>query len=121
MKTLVVYATKYGSSKKAAEILGRCLNGDVEVVRAENATSPAGSDLVVLVGPIYGDAPLDSLMEYVHKYTEELENIPKAFLLLALDPTGVAFRGELHGGILYSKPLLDAFEVPPFYGKVVGG
>ncbi|QDA31375.1 hypothetical protein FH039_06850 [Thermococcus indicus] len=120
LKALVVYATRYGSSKRAAEIVGKTLGEGTEIVNVEKFPSPESYDLVVFVAPIYGDGPLKPMMEYIERYKEKLEEVPKAFLLLALDTSGVVFRGELHGGILYSKPLVEAFEVPPFTASSLG-
>jgi len=74
-----------------------------------------------MAAPVYRDGPHWDLMEWVEKRMEELEEVPKAFFLVAMHLAGSVFMGKLHGGIAYAQPLIEAFEVPPFYGTLIGG
>jgi len=124
LKAVIVYATRYGTTARVAGMVAEELGRrGVEAVVEEAAGSPdpRGFDLVVLGAPVYRDGPCRGIMEYVEAWREELEELPKAFFLVALHTTGSVFMGRLHGGIAYAQPLLDAFEAPPFYGTLIGG
>jgi flavodoxin len=65
IKTGIVYATKTKHSKKLAEAIGSALN-----IKAENITSQPNlldTDLLFLVGGIYGGESMPELLEYVRK------------------------------------------------------
>ncbi len=124
LRILIVYTTRYGTTEKAAELAKRLFeerNQEAEVVHVKDDPSPANYDLVVMGAPVYRDGPHWDLMEWVEKHKEELEDVPKAFFLVAMHLAGSVFMGKLHGGIAYAQPLIEAFEVPPFYGTLIGG
>ena len=121
---LIVYTTRYGTAEKAAELAKRLFeerNQEVEVAHVKDDPSPANYDLVVMGAPVYRDGPHWDLMEWVERHKGELEDVPKAFFLVAMHLAGSVFMGKLHGGIAYAQPLIEAFEVPPFYGTLIGG
>jgi len=124
LRILIVYTTRYGTTKKAVELTKRLFEGrggDVKVKRTEENPSPANYDLVIMAAPVYRDGPHWDIMEWVEAHKGELEDVPKAFFLVAMHLAGSVFMGKLHGGIAYSQPLIDAFEIPPFYGTLIGG
>lgn len=54
MKTLIVYATKYGCTKGCAEILKSYLNGEVNIVSAKtNKINLAEYDAILIGGSVY--------------------------------------------------------------------
>ncbi len=124
MKILIVYNTRYGTTEKAVTLAGeffKRMGHEIEVKRVKENPSPANHDLVVMAAPVYRDGPHWDLMGWVEKHRRELEEVPKAFFLVAMHLAGSVFMGKLHGGIAYSQPLINAFEVPPFYGTLIGG
>ncbi len=66
IKTSIVYATKTKHSKKLAEAIGTALN-----IKADNITSHHNlldnTDLLFIVGGIYGGESMPELLEYVRK------------------------------------------------------
>jgi len=124
VRVLIVYTTRYGSTEKAVKLTASLLGErghEVDVKRVEDDPTPKGYDLVVMAAPVYRDGPHWNLMGWVEKHKEELEEVPKAFFLVAMHLAGSVFMGKLHGGIAYAQPLIEAFEVPPFYGTLIGG
>jgi len=124
LRILIVYTTRYGTTEKAVGLAKKLFeerNHDVEVAHVEENPSAVNYDLVVLAAPVYRDGPHWDLMEWVEKHREELEDVPKAFFLVAMHLAGSVFMGKLHGGIAYAQPLIEAFEIPPFYGTLIGG
>lgn len=54
MKTLIVYATKYGCTKRCAEILKSYLNGEVNIISAKaDKINLAEYDAVLIGGSVY--------------------------------------------------------------------
>lgn len=124
MNVLIVYTTRYGTTERAAGLAKKLLEErghSVDLRRVEENPSPSGYELVILGAPVYRDGPHWELMEWIGKHRGELEDVPKAFFLVAMHLAGSVFMGKLHGGIAYAKPLIDAFEAPPFYGTLIGG
>ncbi|MDV3103894.1 flavodoxin domain-containing protein [Thermococcus waiotapuensis] len=124
MRILIVYTTRYGMTERASELVKMLFEDrghKVDVSRVEEDPSPSGYDLVIMGAPVYRDGPHWGLMEWIKRHRGELEEVPKVFFLVAMHLAGSAFMGKLHGGIAYAQSLLDAFEVPPFYGTLIGG
>ncbi|WP_297465026.1 flavodoxin domain-containing protein [Thermococcus sp.] len=124
MRILIVYTTRYRTTEKAVGLVKKLFeerNHEVEVAHVKDDPSPTNYDLIILSAPVYRDGPHWDLMEWVEKHREELEDVPKAFFLVAMHLAGSVFMGKLHGGIAYAQPLIEAFEVPPFYGTLIGG
>lgn len=55
MNTLIVYASKYGTTEECAQLLGEALDGDVKLLNLSKnqASDLADFDSVVIGGPIY--------------------------------------------------------------------
>jgi len=124
LRILIVYTTRYRTTEKAVGLVKKLFeerNHEVEVAHVKDDPSPTNYDLIILSAPVYRDGPHWDLMGWVEKHREELEDVPKAFFLVAMHLAGSVFMGKLHGGIAYAQPLIEAFEVPPFYGTLIGG
>jgi len=124
LRILIVYTTRYGTTERVAKLVRALLEEEhhtADVFRVESNPSPANYDLVILGAPVYRDGPHWDMMGWIEEHREKLENVPKAFFLVAMHLAGSVFMGKLHGGIAYAQPLIGAFEVPPFYGTLIGG
>jgi len=124
LRILIVYTTRYGTTERAVKLAKKLFEEEghkVEVRKVKENPSPRGYDLVVMSAPVYRDGPHWDLTDWISEHRDELEDVPKAFFLVAMHLAGSVFMGKLHGGIAYSQPLIEAFEVPPFYGTLIGG
>jgi len=124
LRILIVYTTRYGTTEKTAKLAKRLFEREGHTVEVKNVKGnplPTNYDLVILSAPVYRDGPHWELMDWIENHREELEEVPKAFFLVAMHLAGSVFMGKLHGGIAYAQPLVEAFEVPPFYGTLIGG
>lgn len=67
MKTAIIYATKYGSVRKAAELLRGKLNGESLLVDVANGPVPSldGCDTVILGGSVYIGRIQKKLSSYI--------------------------------------------------------
>lgn len=73
MRTLIVYATKYGCTKKCAEMLKMHLSGDVTIVSVKsNGIDIASYDAVVIGGSIYMMKIQSEITRFCKRYKKEL-------------------------------------------------
>ncbi len=74
MKTLIIYATKYGCTKKATDLLKSKLNGDSFAVNIMEANVPKLKeyDTVVLGGSVYKARVQKQLSDFMNRNIEEL-------------------------------------------------
>ena len=68
MKT-VVYDSWYGNTAKIAEVIGRKLGEDTQVLRAEDATAYDLSDLEILIvgSPTHGGMPTPAIQNFLER------------------------------------------------------
>ncbi len=76
MKTLIIYATEHGSTKKCAEILLEKLTGQVDLYNVKDKKSPELSqyDNVIIGGSIYMGRIQKELSEFTAKNLNVLKN-----------------------------------------------
>ena len=74
MNTLVLYATKYGATAKAAQLLAQKLPGDVTLVDLGKSTAPDldAFDNVVIGSAVYVGKILDPVKNYLETHAESL-------------------------------------------------
>ena len=121
MKTLIVCASKYGSTFEIGRWLTERLGGDSLVDRAESMPHPADTDLVILGSGIYRHHVLPSLEEYVNRFKDELKGKKTVVFGVAMDTTGVFGRGKVHGGWDCILPLISSLPKPPIHAGLLGG
>lgn len=96
-KTLITYATRYGSTKETAESIGDVLTQkgiSVEVTACKEVKSLAGYQAVVVGAPLYAGSLLSDGVKFLKRFQTDLEKIPAAlFVLGPLDGT----PQEMHG------------------------
>lgn len=98
---LVAYATRYGSTREAAEAVGRALreNGSrVDVQPVERVTDLSGYAAVVFGTPYYFGKMLKAGVAFLERHRDDLETLPVALFALgpitaAEDPAGA--RGQM--------------------------
>ena len=82
MKILIIYATKNGVSKIAAERLSEQLSSSNEISLYDindNPPAPNTFDVVVLGGSVRMTRINKKLKKYIKKYLNEISNMPSAF------------------------------------------
>ena len=75
MKTLIIYATKYGCTKKAVDLLKSKLHRNVLAINImhDKIAEMKEFDTVILGGPIYKGRIQKQLFNYMPKHLEELK------------------------------------------------
>lgn len=88
MKTLVLYATKYGSSREAAKMIADALGGaELHDLRI-GAPVLDGYDEVILGGPVYIGHMLKPVRSYMDAHSAELLRIKLGLFICSGNPEG---------------------------------
>lgn len=116
---LVVYATKYGSTREYAEALARSLG--VPAVPAEDARQSQVSTAVYLAlgSPIYGPSVLPAIKHFISKFKDILSEKPVAAFVVCGDTLWIQKAGE--GGHANLEKLVSLLPVDPVACAVFGG
>ena len=74
MKTLIAYATKYGTTETCAKLLASFLTDEVDLVNLSKGekADPALYDAVVVGGSIYAGQLRHEVKSFCHKYKKDL-------------------------------------------------
>lgn len=115
MSMLIVYGSKYGATKAAAEKLAETLGGDVQLYNLEEkgAASLAGFDTVVVSGPIYAGMLRKSVKRFCQKHEQELLGKKLGLFLCCASPPEEAARYFEEN---FPKGLLQAAAVTGMFG-----
>lgn len=123
MKTLIVCASRYGSTLEIARWISERLPWEtVEVYPVENAPNPDEFELIFLGGGVYTEKITKEIVEYAKKNFEVLKDKKVVLFAVCLDTKGFYLRGNFYGGWRYLEPLLEVFKShPPLYAGVLSG
>lgn len=86
MKTLIMYATKYGCSEKCAKLLSEKILGEVDLVNITNNNTPDLSlyEKVIIGGPIYMGVMNSNITEYCNNNLDSLKNKKLALFVCSM-------------------------------------
>jgi len=121
MKALIVYGSKYGSTKVISEWIAERLNFDTVIKDAKDAPSPGDFDLVLLGSAIYEGSFMPEVSNYIDKHMDTLEEKKKVIFGVCLDTEGVFVKGKVHGGWKYIMPIIKKFKNPPLHAGLLHG
>ena len=121
MKTLIVCASRYGSSNVIGEWIAERLAFQCEVCSFTDAPPPGGFDLVILGGGIYEDGFLPGFVEYIKQHIQILNQKKTAVFAVCMDATGVYVGGRVTGGWNYIMPVIALFDNPPLHAGILHG
>ncbi len=86
MKILIAYRSRYGCTRRYAELLAGKLAGEVTVadLRREGRLSPASFDLVLLGSPIYAGAVPAGVTRFCQRHRAALLRVPVGLFICCL-------------------------------------
>lgn len=86
MKTLIVYATKYGCSEKCAKLLSEKILGEADLVNITKNSTPDLSlyEKVIIGGPIYMGVMNSNITEYCNNNLDSLKNKKLALFVCSM-------------------------------------
>jgi menaquinone-dependent protoporphyrinogen IX oxidase len=121
MKTLIVYSSKYGSTKVIAGWIAERLGFDCMIINAKDAPAPVDFDLVILGSGIYEGSPMPELNAYIDRHIKVLEGKNKVVFGVCLDTKGIFVKGKIRGGWKYIMCIIKRFKNPPFHAGLLHG
>lgn len=102
MKTLIVYATKYGAAREIAERLKARMEGAVVAQLGGGAPGPEGYDCVIIGSSVYAGQLRKEAREYVALHAAALKTTRLGLFVSGLSPEGI--EGYLSGN--YDKDVV---------------
>lgn len=89
MKTLIVYATKYGCTKKCAEILKSFLDGEVEILSAKSYKIDLTQyDVILIGGSVYMGKIRKEIIQFYKSNKKQLMNKKLGVFVCCYTPNG---------------------------------
>lgn len=86
MKTLIAFASKYGTTEKCANLLKEKLDGDVDVVNLNDSRpSVSDYDAVIIGGPVYMGKLNSKVSSYCVNNLPNLVDKKKGFFICHMD------------------------------------
>lgn len=117
MKTLIAYASKHGTTKKAVEKLAEELTGDVVVLnledRAASKTSIEDFNRIIIGGSIYIGKIQKSVRKFSETNLEKLLNVEKLGLFICCGSEDKDMEQLLNS---FSDKLIEKAEVKGYFG-----
>jgi menaquinone-dependent protoporphyrinogen IX oxidase len=116
---LVLYASRYGSTREYAEALARELRCPAADVAAPPPAGWERSAFLVLGSPIYGASVLPAMEEFCREQQERLTGVPLAAFVVCGDTVWIPRAGE--GGHANLEKLTRLLPRAPFASAVLPG
>jgi menaquinone-dependent protoporphyrinogen IX oxidase len=119
IRDMVIYATKYGSTREYAALIARKLG--TEPLSASEAPFEAvsGADFIVLGSPIYAYSVLPEMEQFLEKNRDILVGKPLAAFVVCGDTSWNPRAGE--GGDRNLEKLTRFLPAEPFAVAILGG
>lgn len=113
MRTIILYSSKHGATREAAELLAQHLPADTVVAPITDAPDIAVFDCVVLGSAIYAGKPLKTMQDFCKQHLELLLQKKLGLFICALaDP--VIIRQEL--AMAYPAPIRRHAVIASWFG-----
>ena len=121
MKTLIVCASRYGSTEEIGAWIAERLPYSCTVSSADEKTDPTEYDLVIMGSGIYSHTVLPALTSYARKYFDAMADKTLAVFGVAMDLRDVYVGGKVHGGWNYILPFICKLPHTPVYAGMLNG
>lgn len=121
MKTLIVYGSKYGSTKVIAKWIAERLNFETTIKDVKEVPSPEPFDLTIIGSAVYTEGIMKEVKDYINKHLNILEKKQVVLYAVCLDTQGIYLKGKIHGGWEYLMPIIKRFKNPPLHAALLHG
>ncbi|WP_419657449.1 flavodoxin domain-containing protein [Desulfosarcina variabilis] len=123
MKTLIICASRYGSTMEIGRWISERLPGnDVALFHVDDAPDPDEYEFILLGGGVYNEHVDKTIVQYAETHLAALEGKKIAIFAVCMDTRGVYMKGRFWGGWLYLNPLLEALgNITPIYADILHG
>jgi len=123
MKTLIVCASRYGSTMEIGRWIAERLPwSKADHFSVEKAPEPGDYELIFMGGGVYNEQVDKDIVEYAKTHQTSLKGKTTAIFAACLDTSGVYMKGQFIGGWAYLKPLMEVLkDQPPLYADTLSG
>ncbi len=112
MKTLIICASKYGSTMEISRWIAERLSYEgftVDIAKPEEIDSIDGYELIIMGSGIYSHHVLPELRDFIERNKDVLRKKKLVLFGVAMKTEPVFYKGKIHGGIEHLKPIIEMF------------
>ncbi|MEC9485350.1 MAG: flavodoxin domain-containing protein [Candidatus Izemoplasma sp.] len=89
MKTLIIYASKHGTTKQCAQIIHNNRKGDLHHIRECENLKPIDYDVIYIGSPVYAGRINKKIKQWIERYIDDLKNKQSIVFLSGMNPDGL--------------------------------
>lgn len=125
MKTLIVTASRYGSTEQIGRWIGERLRYDeftVDLVKAGDVPASLDDYEVVIMGSgLYSHSVLPELKAFIEKNRSVLKDKTNALFGVAMKTEPVFYKGKIHGGLEHLIPQIEMLNGSVIHAEMLHG
>jgi menaquinone-dependent protoporphyrinogen oxidase len=124
MKTLIVYASRYGSTEQISRWIRERLIYEgftVDMIKAGDAVSLDDYEMVILGSGIYSHSVLPEMKVFIEKNLNALKSKKNVVFGVAMKTGPVFHKGKIHGGIEHLVPTIEMLNGSVIHADMLHG
>lgn len=124
MKTLIITASRYGSTEQIGRWIAERLRYeglDVSQIKAEEAASVKDYELIIMGSGIYSHSVLPELKSFIEQNLSDLKSKKNVLFGVAMKTTPIFYKGKIHGGIEHLIPQIEAINGSVIHADMLHG
>jgi menaquinone-dependent protoporphyrinogen oxidase len=124
MKTLIICASRYGSTEQIGMWIKERLQYEgfeVHAVKAGDAVSLEDYDLVIMGSGIYSHSVLPELKAFIEQNLDALKSKKNVVFGVAMKTGPVFHKGKIHGGIEHLLPTIEMLNGTVLHADMLHG
>lgn len=124
MKTLIVCASRYGSTEQIGRWIGERLQYEgfeVHLVKAGDVVSLEDYEMVIMGSGIYSHTVLPELKAFIEQNLDALKSKKNVLFGVAMKTTPVFYKGKIHGGIEHLIPIIQMLNGSVIHADMLHG
>lgn len=124
MKTLIVTASRYGSTEQIGRWIGERLKYDdfvVDLVKAGDVVSLEDYAMVIMGSGVYSHSVLPELKAFIEQNLDALKSKKNVIFGVAMKTAPVFHKGKIHGGIEHLNPQIEMLDGSVIHADMLHG
>ncbi|MCX8069383.1 MAG: flavodoxin domain-containing protein [Thermodesulfovibrionales bacterium] len=124
MKTLIVTASRYGSTEQIGRWIAERLKYEgfeVHLAKADETESVDNYELVIMGSGLYSHSVLPELKGFIEKNLDVLKSKKNVLFCVAMKTTPVFYKGKIHGGLEHLTPQIQMLNGSIIHADMLHG
>ncbi len=124
MKTLIITASRYGSTEQIGRWIKERLQYEgfeVDIAKTEDVVSLDSYKLVIMGSGIYSHSVLPELKAFIEKNRHALKDKKNVIFGVAMKIKPVFHKGKIHGGLEHLIPQIEMLNGSVIYADMLHG